>query len=198
MFLSNCLQPSFAPLVLTAMVDDGSDVPISPIPGTSSNYGFPNGSGPDLDGMDQHSINAQFKDLRDIMSRGFADFGNHIKTISEAVRAVTSRITSVEQKMAMFTTLEQNVNTLTENVNSLTTRICHIESSRSARSWNSLGHSDGSTATGSHGPGLSDDNRNTRRRLDTPTSPDDEQARSAVLLRFPCEQYLGGVTGVVQ
>ena len=42
--------------------------------------------------------------------------------------------------------------------------------SGSARSWNLLGQSDGSTATGSlgsHGWGSSDDNRNTRRRLDT-------------------------------
>ena len=62
-------------------------------------------------------------------------------------------------------------------------------------SWNLLGHSDGSTATGSlgsHGPGSSDDNR--RRGLDTFSSPEDEHARSAVLLRFPCEQYHTGIT----
>ena len=47
---------------------------------------------------------------------------------------------------------------------------------------------------GSHGPGSSDDNRNTRRRLDTFSSPEDEHARSAVLLRFPCEQYHTGIT----
>ena len=53
----------------------------------------------------------------------------------------------------------------------------------SARSWNKLGHSDGSTATGSlgsHGPGSSDDSRNTRRRLDTFSSAENEHARSAV------------------
>ena len=60
-------------------------------------------------------------------------------------------------------------------------------------------HSDtliGSTATGSlgsHGPGSSDDSRNTRRRLDTFSSPEDEQAQSAVILRFPCEQYHTGI-----
>ena len=57
--------------------------------------------------------------------------------------------------------------------------------------------SNGSTATGSlgsHGPGSSDDNRNTRRRLDTFISPEDEHARSAVLLWFPCEQYHTGMT----
>ena len=32
------------------------------------------------------------------------------------------------------------------------------------------------------------------RRLDTFSSPEDEQARSAVLLRFPCEQYHQGIT----
>ena len=101
--------------------------------------------------------------------------------------------------------LEQNVSTLTENVNSLTARMCKIETnatsfssgSDSPRSWNILGHSNGSTGAGtqgSHGPGSSDDSRNTRRRLDTFSSPEDEQARSAVLLRFPCEQYHKGST----
>ena len=46
---------------------------------------------------------------------------------------------------------------------------------------------------GSRGPGSSDGDRNTRRRLDTFSSPEDEHARSAVLLRFPCEQYHTGV-----
>ena len=107
--------------------------------------------------------------------------------------------------MASFAVLEQNVSIFTENVNSLTARICKIETnatsvssgSDSARSWNMLGQSNGSTATGSlgsHAPGSSDDNRNTRRRLDTFTSPEDEQARSVVLLRFPCEQYHIGIT----
>ena len=111
---------SFPP-VLMASIHDGSDVSISPVLGTSSNYGSPYGSGPDLDGMGHRSIDAQFKELRDILlplARGFADFDNHVKTISEAVEVVTSRLTSVEQtvdalvaKMALFTALEQNVNT---------------------------------------------------------------------------------------
>ena len=42
-------------------------------------------------------------------------------------------------------------------------------------------------------PGSSDDNRNTRRRLDTFFSPEDEHARSTVLLQFPCEQYHTGI-----
>ena len=83
-----------------ATSDDLFDVPISPIPGTSSNYGSPNGSRPDLDGMDQRAINAKFKEIRDMLpqlARGFADFDNHVKAISEAVGAITSRVTNVEQ-----------------------------------------------------------------------------------------------------
>ena len=53
---------------------------------------------------------------------------------------------------------------------------------------------DGSTASGSHGPGSSDDNRNTQQRLDPSSSAEDEQSRCAVLFRFPCEQYLKGIT----
>ena len=46
----------------------------------------------------------------------------------------------------------------------------------------------------SHGTRSSDDSRNTRRRLETFSSPEDEQARSAVFLRFPCKQYHTGIT----
>ena len=47
---------------------------------------------------------------------------------------------------------------------------------------------------GPHGPGSSDDNRNTRRRLDISSLLADEHARSAVLLPFPSEQYHKGIT----
>ena len=71
-------------------------------------------------------------------------------------------------------------------------RLCKLEGdmvsassvSGSARSWNVLARS--------HGPRSSDDNRNTRRRLDALSSPEDEQPRSAVLLQFPCEQHHKG------
>ena len=147
-------------------------------PPLSSNVGSPNGSGHDLDGMGHRSIDAQFKELRDILlpvARGFADFDNHVKTLSEAVGMVTSRIASVEQtvnalsaKMAMFAEMELNFI-------HLTARMCQVEThaasasnvSGSARSWPSVEQVDGSTASGSHGPGSSDDNRNTPRRLDT-------------------------------
>ena len=48
------------------------------------------------------------------------------------------------------------------------------------------------SAAGSHDPGSSEEGRNTRRRLDTFSNPDDENARSAVRRRFPCEQCHAG------
>ena len=149
-----------------AKVDDGSDARVSPMLGTSSNYGSPHGSGPDLDGMGRRSINAQFNELRECLlplARGFADFDKQVKSICEAVGIVTSRITSVEQtvnapcaKVALFAAME-------EDFISLTARTCQIEAnatfassrSGSASSWHVLRHSGGSTATlslWSHGP----------------------------------------------
>ena len=46
---------------------------------------------------------------------------------------------------------------------------------------------------GSRDPGSLEEGRNTRRRLGMDKGPDDENARSAVLLRFPCEQCLPGM-----
>ena len=60
--------------------------------GTSSNYGSPHGSGPDLDGMGHRSIDAQFNELRECLlplARGFADFDKQVKSICEAVGIVT-------------------------------------------------------------------------------------------------------------
>ena len=59
---------------------DGSNVLISRSPATSSNFGSPNGSGPDLDGMAHHSHGAQFKEVRDILLplvQGFKDLDKH-------------------------------------------------------------------------------------------------------------------------
>ena len=92
-----------------------------------------------------------------------------------------------------------------QSFNALTTRMCKFETGAASgsgvhnlsRSWKILGYSDGSTANGSigsRGPGSFVDNRNISRRLDTFSSPEDEHARSAVLLRVPCEQYHTRIT----
>ena len=53
--------------------------------------------------------------------------------------------------------------------------------SGSARSWTSFGQVYGSTAAGSHDPGLFEEGRSTKRRLETFSYPDDEHDQSAVL-----------------
>ena len=122
--------------------------------------------------MGHRSIDAQFKEFQDILlpvERGFEDFDKHVKTFSEVVGMVTSNIPSeqtvnaLSAKMAMFAEMEQNLN-------NFTARVCKVETyaasasnvSGSARSWPSVEQIDCSIAAGSHGPGSSDDNRNTR------------------------------------
>ena len=102
--------------------DDAADilVPKSPKSATSSNFGSPNGSGPDLDGMCGRSdlaMEEQFKELRDVLGplmRSVTNFESRVQTISNSVGLLTSRINNVEQivsalsaKMVAFTEMEQ-------------------------------------------------------------------------------------------
>ena len=94
------------------------------------------------------------------------------------------------------------MSSLAARVTTLETNATSVSSgSGLARSWNRLGHGNGTTAAGflgSHGPRSSDDKRNTRRRLDTFSSPKDEHVGSVVLLRLQCEQYHTGIFGFDQ
>ena len=167
-------------------------------PASSSNFGSPNGSGSDLDGMGTRSGNTTDEKLDALLSK-FVHFETQIAqipTLTNWMSRMDSRITkTLGDFAARLSEMEQNFSTFTA-------RMCKFETyaasasnvSGSARSWPLVGQVDGSTAAGSHGPGSSDDNRNTRRRLDTFSSPEDEQARSAILLRFPCEQFHKGIT----
>ena len=127
--------------------------------------------------------------------------GEKIKEISLQLSIFTQSVQTFAQTLAAQTTkitnIEQVIGSLLARITSVETNAASgSESPDSTRSWNVLGRSDNSTVTGSlgsSGPGSSDDNRNTTRRLDTSTSPEDEQTRSAVLLRFPCAQYLTGI-----
>ena len=180
------------------------------MPGTSSNYGSPDGSGPDLDGIVTVHLMHSSKSSEICCYHSLVD--SKISTIKSRLfvkpwvwSPPELPVLSDRQCMSLFAAMEVNVSTLAENVRSLTARICKIETnatsvssgSHSARSCYILEHNDGSTATGSvgsHGPGSSDNKRNTRRKLDTYSSPEDEQAWSAVILLFPCEQYHIGIT----
>ena len=132
----------------------------------------------ELDGMNNRSYDAQFKELRPSLGplvRGFIDFENHVKTISIAVGLLTSRITNVEQivsalpaKMVAFAEMEHNFSAVAARVCKIETGTASASSvSGSARSWSSPGQVDGSTAAGSHCPGPSEEGRNARRRLDS-------------------------------
>ena len=167
-------------------------------PPLSSNVGSPHGSGHDLDGMGTRFGNTLDEKLDAFLSK--------ICTLRNADRSNScSHDMDVPYGFTYLETLGDFATRLSEmeqNFSALTARMCKIETytasasnvSGSARSWPTLKQVDGSTAGGSHGPGSSDDHRNTRRRLDTSSSTDDEQSRSAVLQRFPCEQYLQGIT----
>ena len=73
--------------------------------------------------MGHRSFDAQFKELREMLSplaRGFANFYIQVKTLCEAEGRVTSRIGSVEQTV-------NALSALLKSVNSLTARICKID-----------------------------------------------------------------------
>ena len=171
------------PPVLMARASDGTDGPVSQL------LASPNGSLPDLEGTGnrastmEEKINEMFVQIAKLplLMPSVSRFEKCVHTLSDTVASYDAKITNIEQMVsslaARVTTLETNTTTVSSG-------------SGWARSWNMLGQSTGSTATGSlvsHGLGLFDDNRNTRRRLD-------EHARSAVVQRFPCEQYHAGIT----
>ena len=95
--LSKCLQPNFLCLQLSHPF---SWLPIvcedamhTSLPGSlplSSNAGFPNGSGHDLDGMASRSTDEQLWEIRELLlplvplARSVANYENHIQTITNS------------------------------------------------------------------------------------------------------------------
>ena len=179
-----------------ARVSDGTDVPVSPVPASSSNMGSLIGSSPDLEEQDTVPERGRRRSTKRSYKLQNCRYSCRVFPDSKIASRLSPKLwLHMTQKK---TNIEQIVSSLAARVTALETNATSVSSgSGSARSWNILGHGNGSTATGSlgsHGPGSSDDNRNTRRRLDTFSSHEDEHARSAVLLRFPCEQYHTGIT----
>ena len=163
-------------------------MPGSPTP-LSSNFGSPKGSAPDLERTGSRlgtmEKNNEIYLQLPLFLQNASRIDNCVQTLSQTVASYTAKITSVEQ---IDSSLAARVATLETGAASASS------GSGSARSWNLLGQADGSIAALCHGPGSSDENRNTRRRLDTFSNPDDENARSAVMLQFPCEQSHAGVS----
>ena len=121
----------------------------------------------------------------DALLSQFAQFKEQIAqipTLSNWMSRMDSHITqTLEDFATKLREMEQNFSNVTARMRKVETHAASASNvSGSAQSWPSVEQVDGSTAAGSHGPGSSDDNRNTRRRLDTFSSTEDEQTRSAV------------------
>ena len=95
----------YKPVLLfpVALTDDASDVLVSPSPATSSNFGSPNGSGPDLDGMGGRSTDEQLNEIQELLLplvRNVANYESHIQT--NTVVLLTSRVTNIEPNISSF------------------------------------------------------------------------------------------------
>ena len=129
---------------LMARASDGTDVPVSPLPASSSNMGSPDGFLPELAGTGyrattmEEKINEIYSHLPLFMQNTFR-IKNCAQMLSQTVAIQSAKITNVEKivgsLLARVTTLETGAASGSSGPDS-------------ARSWNILGHSDGSTATG--------------------------------------------------
>ena len=129
-----------------ARVSDGTNVPISPAPASSSNLGSPNGSLPDLEGpgFRASTMEEKIKEIYlqlPLFMQNAARIENCVQTLPQTVAAQTTKITNIEQIVGSL------------GVTSLETIAASGSGSPdSTSSWNFLGHSDSSTATGSLEP----------------------------------------------
>ena len=134
-------------------------LPASPTP-LSSNLGSPNGSVPDLERIG--SLPSTWRDEINETAAQLAQLPLFLQSVSRVENCVQTHTQTVAAIKTKVTSIEQMVGSLAARVAALETGAASASSaSGSARSWNILGQSDGSSATGSHGPGSSDDNRNT-------------------------------------
>ena len=166
---------------------------------TSSNFGSRNGSGSDLHGMGNRSGSTTDEELDALFSKFL-----HFETQFAQIPTLTNLMSRME-----FYIFREHLQSLQldlqrwNRISSPSPRVCarsrHMQPQHQmylVRQDPGL-HSNKLMAPqpkGPMGPGSSDDNRNTRRRLDTSSSPEDEHARSAVLLQFSCDKYHAGVS----
>ena len=155
--------------------------------------GSPNGSLLDLEGTGfrastmEEKINEIYLQLPLFMQNA-ARIENCVQTLAQTLAAQTTKITNIENLLGVLW-----LASLLWNKMQLLVPVALIEQDLGA----CLDKETAPQPLGPLGPmaqGSSDDSRNTRRRIDTFSSPEDEDARSAVLLGFPCEQYHKGIT----
>ena len=128
--LSKCLQPCFvgSHLFSMARVSDVTDVPVSPLPASSSNMGSPNGSLPDLEGTGyrastmEEKINEMFVQVAKLplLIQSVSRLENCVQTVSHTVPSYDAKITNIEQKVsslaARVTTLETNATSVSSGI----------------------------------------------------------------------------------
>ena len=98
-------------------VSDGTNVPISPAPASSSNMGSPDGSLPDLEGTGFRACTMEEK-INEVYShfplfrQNAVRIENCVQTLAQTVAAQTTKITNIEQivgsLVARVTSLETN------------------------------------------------------------------------------------------
>ena len=126
---------------------------VSPLPASSSNMGFLDGSLPDLEGRGyrastmEEKINEVFVQVAKLplLTQSVSRLEICVQAFSHTVASYDAKITNIEQ---MVSSLAAGASTLETNATSVSS------GSGSASSWNTLGHGDGSTVTGtllSHG-----------------------------------------------
>ena len=167
-------------------------VPVSiSLPASSSNMGSPNASlFLTLKKWAVRPTSTTEEKFEAMLAKSFAQFEGTFRGIGFDSSALYRDAPDSKTVSCHFTQSVASITVTTSN-GGLAARVAAVEAGAasassgagSASSWNLLGSSDGSTATGSlgsHGQGSSDDSRNTRRRLDTFSSPEEEHARRAV------------------
>ena len=164
------------PPVFMARVGDASDRPVPPVQLSSSNFGFPNGSSPDIDGLATR-LGTSSDEKVDIILSKLAHFSVQLAQLD-----VSNGITRYIYIWRICGSTRRDE---TEFQRSQCARSKQVQFppqvSPARHDWPS--QVDGSTAAGSHDPGSPEQGRDTRHRL-----------RSDVLLRFLCEQCHAGVS----
>ena len=163
--------------------ESGTPVPSSPMQPTSSIFGSFHGSVSDLDGPGTRSESTTDEKLDALLSK-FVHFETQIAQNPDLTTWMSRMDSHITKTLGDFAT---RLAEMKQNFSTFAARLCKVQThaasasnvSSSARSWPSLDQVDGSTAAGSHGPGSSSDNRNTRRRLDIAPNADDQHVRSA-------------------
>ena len=149
-----------------ARMGDGANVPISSAPASSSNFDSSTRAGSDLNGTGTRPGITTDEKL-DALHSKFAQFKEQMAQIPALTNWMSRMDSQISKTCEDFTT---RITEMEQNFSNLTARVCKVETyaasasnvSGSARSWSSVEQVDGSTAAGSHGPGSSDDHRNTR------------------------------------